>query len=1044
MTTSAAPSLQAELPDHVNPAVFNRGQIAPRGHFVPQADRAAALTLDPRQSERLFLLNGTWRFAYGKTATGVPEGFANPNLDVSGWDTITVPGMWQLQGEGKFGRPHYTNAQFPFPLDPPFVPTENPTGVYRREFTLPDEWTSNDRLSRVYLGFEGIDSVGIVYLNGVELGVSKGSRLPSEFEITKLLKTGANTLAVKVHQWSDASYMEDQDMWWLSGIFRDVYLVARPAVHIEDVRIRTILSEADGYKDADLHVKVKITPHAKSDHTITIELLDAVGNSVYKSHEEPAGDVIRLEADIDNPRKWTAEDPYLYTLLVTLCNKDGVCEAVSQRIGFRQVEIKNGVLLVNGKKIMFKGVNRHEFHPELGRTVPLETMRQDVLIMKRHNINAVRTSHYPPDPRFLDLCDEYGLWVIDECDLETHGFGYGSHPKNPTFWHVYKDACVNRMRKMVERDKNHPCVVMWSLGNESDIGPNHFAMYDAAKELDPTRPVHYETDKPLGLSDVFSKMYASVTTMDEIGKAEKEVEHYGQQVKPENYREKPFVQCEYAHAMGNGPGSLKEYWEAFYAHERHCGGFVWEWIDHGIWDKERKMYTYGGDWGEWPHDDNFVIDGLIFPNRDPSPAMAELKRAIQPVKIEQIDRNKVRLTNRHNHTDLSAYEAAWRVSVDGTIVESGELEIPSLAPGGSSEVTIPFATKTIASGSTATLEVRFVLGHDTRWAQQGHEIAWEQFKLDIDTLPEPKLAPRNVPVSVSRNTCAIDVTVGASRLQFDLTSGLLRRWTVNNVDRILRGPQFQLWRAPIDNDRNYRWKWQQNGFDHMTHRVNSVTESKLDDGVRVLVKSRVAPPVHGFGYEIDYEYMIRGNGVLSLKTTGTPVGNWPDAFIPRLGLQMVLPASTRHATWLGLGPGENYGDSLLAARFGLWRSSIDALHTDYIKPQENGNRGGIKFVSLAGEQGEGVLIFSEQPFSFSAQHYSTDDLTKTTHNAHLVRRDEVYVNLDHKQLGLGSNSCGPGPLDVYQLRAVAFEFNLNFAAMASDGVEPLALYRRLK
>jgi beta-galactosidase/evolved beta-galactosidase subunit alpha len=390
------------------------------------------------------------------------------------------------------------------------------------------------------------------------------------------------------------------------------------------------------------------------------------------------------------------------------------------------------------------------------------------------------------------------------------------------------------------------------------------------------------------------------------------------------------------------------------------------------------------------------------------------------------------------------FEASWRVCVDGEVAESGDLAVPRLDPGASAELAIPFITNTVPSGATATLEVRFVLGGDTRWGHHGHEIAWEQFPIDLQTRPAPQVVRRSAPVSMTRSSCAIEVEFGSARLKFDLSSGLLRRWRVNEVDRILRGPQFQLWRAPIDNDRNYRWKWQQNGFDHMTHRVNDVIESRLDDGVRVLVKTRVAPPVHGFGYEIDYEYTIGGDGVLSLKMSGTPVGDWPDAFIPRLGLQMVLPASTRNATWLGRGPGENYDDSRLAARFGLWRSSIDALHTDYIKPQENGNRGGNKFVAFAGEQGEGVLVYSEEPFAFSAQHYSTDDLTKTTHNAKLVRREEVYVNLDHKQLGLGSNSCGPGPLDAYQLRATPFEFTLRFATLHSDGVEPLRVYRHLR
>ncbi len=1042
MITPTAPSLQADLPDFVNPAVFNKGQIAPRGHFIPQATREGALTLNPRLGDRFYLLNGNWKFYYSATPARVPQNFADPSLDTAGWDDIAVPGMWQLQREGKYGKPHYTNVQYPIPLDPPFVPSENPTGIYRREFTLPERWTNDQSLTRFFLRFEGIDSVGFIYINGREIGLTKGSRLPSEFEITSFLQPGTNNLAVKVHQWSDATYMEDQDMWWLSGIFRDVYLIARPAVHIEDVRARTLLEERDDYKDADLHVKVKITKHEKSDHTVKIELLDADGASVFTSRNEPAGEVIRVEADIASPRKWSAEDPYLYTLIVQLSDANCVKEVVVQKVGFRQVEIKDGIFNVNGKKVMFKGVNRHEFHPELGRAVPYETMKQDVLIMKRHNINAVRTSHYPPDPRLLDLCDEFGLWVIDECDLETHGFGYGSHPKNPTFWHVYKDACMNRMRKMVERDKNHACIVMWSLGNESDIGPNHFAMYDVARELDPTRPVHYETDKKSELSDIFSKMYASVATMDEIGKGEKDIEHYGEQIKPEVYRAKPFVQCEYAHAMGNGPGALKEYWEAFYKHPRHCGGFVWEWIDHGLWDPKRKMHTYGGDWGEWPHDDNFVIDGLMFPNRKASPAMAELKRAIQPIQIEPVDGATIRVTNRHDHVDLSAYEGRWRLNVDGQTIQSGRVEVPSLSPQASAQITIPLNTLSIDHGSIATLDLSFQVARDTAWAERCHEVAHAQFPIALPTRP---MNPRTKPsqrVSMQRGVRELHVAVGESKLEINLESGLLARWRVAGVDRIVQGPQFQLWRAPIDNDRNYRGGWEGRGIHRLRHRVNAVIEKRIDEQTAaVTVTARVAPPVHGFGYDITYQYTIRGDGSIELRTTGNPDGKWPDMFIPRLGLQMVLPATTRRATWLGLGPGENYPDSQLAARFGLWQSSIDALHTDYIRPQENGSRGGNRFVALTAEQGDGLLIWSDSPFAFSAQHHSTQDLTESTHNAHLPRRDEVYVNLDHAQLGLGSNSCGPGPLEAYQLRAVPFEFALTLAVLPSDGVTPLDAYR---
>ncbi|MDH7568428.1 MAG: glycoside hydrolase family 2 TIM barrel-domain containing protein, partial [Armatimonadota bacterium] len=571
--------------DWENPRVFARRRLPARASFFPYPDQESALTYQRAASPWFSLLNGRWKFHYADTPAEAPEDFYAEEFDDSDWDDLPVPGMWEMMG---YGRPHYTNVQYPFPVDPPRVPTENPTGSYRREFYIPGDWAGR----RVVLRFEGVDSAYQVWVNGQEAGYSQGSRLPAEFDITPFVRPGHNTLAVRVWKWSDGSYLEDQDMWWLSGIFRDVYLLSLPQTGVADVCVRTPLSP--DYRDALLELRVTVRNAAPVEKQVCVEvdLRDAEGGAVLETpavvHAQVAAGedtCLPVQAPVANPRKWSAEDPALYTALITLKDAQGqVLEVVPIRVGFRAVEMKNGNLLVNGVPVLFKGVNRHEHHPDLGRAVPLETMAEDVRLMKQHNINAVRTSHYPPDPRFLDLCDEYGLYVIDECDLETHGFGMNKWVGNPTDDPEWEEACVERMVRMVERDKNHPCVVLWSLGNEAGFGRNHYAMAEAARRIDPTRFIHYEGDREQKVSDVISVMYPRLDAVIEMGE------------KLEQGGEKPYICCEYAHAMGNGPGNLKEYWDVFYRYRGLQGGFVWEWIDHGIrrfTDDGREYFAYG-------------------------------------------------------------------------------------------------------------------------------------------------------------------------------------------------------------------------------------------------------------------------------------------------------------------------------------------------------------------------------------------------------------------------------------------------------------------
>ena len=659
----------------------------------------------PASDAQALDLSGSWRFRLSPRADA-DDAFADPGFDDAGWATLPVPSHWQLHG---YGAPAYTNVVYPFPVDPPHVPTDNPTGDYRVGFRLPGDWAAE----RTVLRFEGVDSAFRVWLNGRELGGSTGSRLPAEFDATAALAPpgGDNLLAVRVRQWSAASYLEDQDMWWLSGIFREVRLLARPAGAIDDWFVHAGYDHETGA--GTLRVEASVPAR------LTVPELGV---------DVAAGDTARLPA----VEPWSAESPRLYDGQLASAG-----ERVALRIGFRTVAVLDGLLTVNGRRVLFRGANRHEFHPDLGRAVGEDVMLADVLLMKRHNLNAVRTSHYPPHPRFLELCDRYGLYVIDECDLETHGFervGWRGNPADDPRW---RDALVDRMRRMVERDKNRPSVVMWSLGNESGTGANLAAMAAWARQRDPSRPLHYEGDRSCADVDVYSRMYPTHAEVDRIGRREEApLDDPGLDARR---RAMPFILCEYAHAMGNGPGGLWEYQDLFERHPRCQGGFVWEWIDHGLrahTGDGAEFFAYGGDFGEPVHDGNFVADGLLFPDRTPSPGLAELKKVVEPVRITADPAGGIRVANLHDVRDLSHLAFEWQLEEEGLPVASGPLEVPALAPGSAATVDLPPLPPTNAE---SWLTVRAVLATDHPWAPAGHEVAWGQ--LPITPTPRSRTAP---------------------------------------------------------------------------------------------------------------------------------------------------------------------------------------------------------------------------------------------------------------------------------------------------------------
>jgi beta-galactosidase len=917
-------------------------------------------------------LNGSWRLRVSPTADAEDDSFAEPGFDAGDWAEVTVPGHWVLQGDGAFGLPIYTNHLYPFPVDPPHVPTENPTGDHLRVFDLPSDWPDLSEGGAV-LRFDGVESCARVWLNGTDIGEFKGSRLPHEFAVGHLLKPAGNVLAVRVHQWSAGSYLEDQDQWWLPGIFRDVTLLHRPAGGVLDFFVHASYDHATG--EGTLRVDSDV------DGRVTVPALDI---------DVATGEPVTVPVE-----PWTAETPKLY---------DGVLategERVPLRIGFRTVELSDGLIKVNGTPVLFKGVNRHEWHPERGRALDLETMREDVLLMKRHNINAVRTSHYPPHPAFLDLCDEYGLWVIDECDLETHGFTEQAWRDNPTDDDRWTPALLDRAARMVERDKNHPSVVIWSLGNEAGTGRGLTAMAEWIHDRDASRLVHYEGDIDCRDTDMYSRMYASHSEVESIGRELDGGTH--------KRRRLPFILCEYGHAMGNGPGGIADYQRLFESYERLQGGFIWEWIDHGVKD-ERYGFAYGGDFGEELHDGNFVCDGLLFPDRRPSPGLIEYKKVIEPVGIEgDAADGTVRVTNKQDFADLSALAFEWAYQADGETVETGTLTVPALAPGETAEVKLP-APPEGHSGETGWT-VRAVLASDTAWAPRGHVVAWGQ----VAAAPRavPSVAPTARPVADEGR-----ITLGPA--VFDARTGALR--AIGPV--AVTGLRLDVWRAPTDNDEGAEWQtdirfatlWRKFGLHRMRHRLDAVEVG--DDALTV--RTRVAPAAWEMGLVTVYRWTSDGDR-LKLTVSVSPEGEWTVP-LPRLGVRFGLSTADR-VQWYGGGPGEAYADTRAASMVGRWQSTVDDLQTPYVRPQENGARADVRWAELGGLRIEG-----DPEFSLTARRWTTEQLDAAAHLTDLTPGDTVWVNLDHAQHGIGSASCGPGVLPQYQLRAEPAEFSFVFS-----------------
>lgn len=936
-------------------------ELASLNRLPPTATlaRAAARTRD---------LTGRWDFRLAARPEDAPKALAA----VRGWHEVEVPGLWTMQG---FGRPHYTNVVMPFDDLPPQVPEQNETGIYRRTFTVPRGWRSRP----VVLHFAGAEGVLYVLVNGEPVGIAKDARTPAEFDISGLVHhDAANELVAVVVRWSDASFVEDQDQWWQAGLPRSIRLVS-PSI-----------------RDVEVHADMQGGFSVAAEHGDAC-LLDAEGRVVAKGELEDE----RLEGAVRRPQLWSAEQPTLYRLELSA---DG--ETVSVPVGFRTVEIADRQLLVNGEPVLFAGVNRHEHDDTRGRALTRESMETDIRLMKRYNVNAVRTSHYPDDPYWLELCDRFGLYVIDEANVESHAY-YDELCRDPR----YRNQWVERVANMVERDKNHPSVIVWSLGNESGYGPNHDAAAGWVRARDASRPLHYEGairgDWSGGhaATDIVCPMYPEVDWIEEW---------------TETDDSRPMILCEYSHAMGNSNGGLADFFAAFRRHRSLQGGFIWEWVDHGIRRRDERgteYWAYGGDFGETPHDSNFCADGIVWPDRTPHPALNELKFLAQPVHVESRGGGRFRIHNRHHFSALGRYRGEWELTADGEHVKSGKLPALRAPANGTQDVTL-----TLPRGpGERFVTFRFFLRDAEDWAPAGHEVAWQQLKLG----GRPKANARGRAVRADKRGILETDDV---RAVFDLDAGVLHELGIGGRNLLADGPRLQLWRAPTDND----------GLPLVPSRRSGVLPQWLELGLDSLQPRLVSARVTGDAVELVHRadglvthrqrYRLLAHGELVVENVVELSPKLRD--VPRIGAGLALLPGFERLSWYGRGPWESYSDRLASTTVGRFESTVTGEYVPYIVPQEHGQHVETRWLRLENDRGAGLEVRGRPTIGFGASHFTAADLTAAGHTNELEPRPETFLSLDHAQRGLGTASCGPDTAERFRLLEPRYAFGYSLLPLA--------------
>ena len=1060
-------------------------------HHVLQINReparAAFTPFHAQKGDCSICLDGTWKFRW----TPVPDEriveFYQTDFNDKDWVGFPVPANWEVNG---YGTPIYVSAGYPFKIDPPRVMGEpkvdyttykerNPVGQYRRSFQLPAGWEAR---GQTLLRFEGVMSAFYVWINGERVGYSQGSMEPSEFNITNYLHAGENQIALEVYRYSDGSYLEDQDFWRFGGIHRSIHLLHTPDIRIRDYAVRTLPVSTD-YQDFILQIDPQFSVYrgmTGKGTTLQGVLKDASGREIATLKgdvedildlEHKAGRMNewypqrgprklgRMSATIKSPKRWTAETPYLYKLHLTLLTAEGeVIEQVEQSVGFRSVEIRNGQLLVNGAPVRFRGVNRHEHDPRTARVMSEERMLQDILLMKQANINAVRTSHYPNVSRWYELCDSLGLYVMDEADIEEHGLR-GTLASTPD-WHA---AFLDRAVRMAERDKNHPSIVMWSMGNESGYGPNFAAISAWLHDFDPTRPVHYEGAQGAGgesdpkTVDVISRFYTRVKQEYlNPGIAEGEDKERAENARWERLLEiaertndnRPVMTSEYAHSMGNALGNFKEYWDEIYSNPRMLGGFIWDWVDQGIYKTlpdGRIMVAYGGDFGDKPNLKAFCFNGLLMSDRETTPKYWEVKKVYSPVEL-RVESGELRVTNRNHHSDLSQYRCLWTLSIDGKQKDQGEITLPEVAPGESETIPLPVSIADMKASAKATSDLRltisFILKRDALWAKAGHEVAWEQFCIQEGALLSSKLENRGR-LKVRADEEHLSISGSGFSIQWEKNAtGSLTSLTYHGKEMLAHPADFplqpvtQAFRAPTDNDKSFgNWlakDWSLHQMDNPRISLDSFKHEVREDGaviVRVQTRNRYKEGM----IVTKFLYTILSDGTIDLKTTFQPQGILPE--LPRLGIAFCLSSDYNTFIWQGRGPQDNYPDRKTSAAVGLWKGSVADQYVHYPRPQDSGNKEEVCRLMLTDRHGKGIRVDAvEDVFSASALHYTAQDLYKETHDCNLKPRPEVILSLDAAVLGLGNSSCGPGVLKKYTIDKKEHTLHIRIASTAPVSV----------
>jgi beta-galactosidase len=1046
------PFNEKEPRDWENPEMFNQNREEPRASFISFPDASSALVTEKSESSNYISLDGTWKFNWVKTPAERPYWFFKDDFDTRGWDDIEVPSNWELKG---YGVPLYVNAGYPFKKNPPFIHHDwNPVGSYKRSFKVPASWKSRE----VFVTFGAVSSAFYLYVNGQLVGYSQDSKVPAEFNITKYLKGGRNSIAVEVYRWSDGSYLEDQDFWRLSGIQRSVYLHSRPKTYIRDFFAKPALE--NGYNDGRLDIEVEL---ARSEGYTGGSYIEAVlyenGKEVASGSQEATVAAGKGAAGFSFPvpavKKWSAEDPVLYDLVLTLKDKRGrEMESVTCKTGFRSVEIKDAQLLVNGRAIYLKGVNLHEHHDVNGHVIDRATILKDIRVMKSHNINAVRTSHYPQQELWYEMCDLYGLYVIDEANIESHGIGYdkdvtlGDKPE-------WAAAHLDRMVRMVERDKNHPSVIIWSMGNEAGDGHNFLAGYNWIKSRDDSRPVQYEraeksTNTTERHTDIWAPMYASI--------------EYIERYALDTMNNRPLIQCEYAHAMGNSVGNLQDYWDVMEKYPILQGGFIWDWVDQGLLTTNEEgipFWAYGGDFGEegMPSDGNFCLNGLVMPDRKGHPALEEVKKVYQYIGFEPVDlsRGIIRVLNKYEFTDLSDFSLSWEITSDEGTIASGQLPVLNLKPGESVVTSVPYEIKDPAPGAEYFLNMRASRGAEWNLVPAGHIYASQQYKLPVQIAP-PAITPSEMALLVTESIGEEFFVRGETfAAAFNLVTGQLASLKSGGTELIKSGLRPDFWRAPTDNDYGNNMPRRQGVWKRAGERA-TVRDVRIQNpamGITRLI----------FEYDIPSEggekvaglttiYTVYGTGDIVVSNTLNKVSlQVPE--VPRIGMMMQLPVEYQNLKWYGRGPHENYNDRYTSAEVGLYESSVAEQYVPYIRPQENGYKTETRWLTLTDENGNGLLVVGEPLISFAALHFIHDDFESpgklsgyrrdaksvNTHTSDLSPRDLVKLNIDLGQMGVGGDNSW-GAMTHPQYRFTGQRYSYSFRIRPVTGTDDIVKLAR--